>query len=392
MRRSLMTNKELTIIQNMLEKSEKIHIAPNNSDLNYFNIAGYPHYENVVSNILQFFFNTDKPHGFKDLWVKSLIECCKEKNALLYEPTTKQFVTNNVIREYETENSKRIDLVIESDEYVITIENKIYAKLDNPLQEYEDTINRDYGSYKDIKQKLYIVLSIHKQVRLKRGWINIQYTDFINQIKKNIEQYTSDVEEKWIIFANEFMDNLLSMCKEESSMDKELNAFLYDNNDEIKVFLDKYNKAMIEKDNYLSELDKEFDSDSNIGFKHGTYKVNTVSKNHFYSSVYINIPDDNTFSLETYIMNRPDTCDFCKLGKIYISLWHRSKHYVSAAIQEKLTDCGYNLEKACNTNCFSNWGNFLIVKTYNIGEISCHELASELKEISNLIKDTLNVT
>ena len=41
----------------------------------FFDVAGFPHYENVLSNILAFFFYTNEEHNLKDLWIKSLFEC-----------------------------------------------------------------------------------------------------------------------------------------------------------------------------------------------------------------------------------------------------------------------------------------------------------------------------
>jgi len=36
----------------------------------YLEICGQPHYENVCSNILSFFFDTKRNHKFKDLVLK----------------------------------------------------------------------------------------------------------------------------------------------------------------------------------------------------------------------------------------------------------------------------------------------------------------------------------
>ncbi len=41
----------------------------------FFDVSGFPHYENVISNILAFFFDVNEEHGLKDLWLKSLFEC-----------------------------------------------------------------------------------------------------------------------------------------------------------------------------------------------------------------------------------------------------------------------------------------------------------------------------
>ena len=40
-------------------------------ETNIFDITGYPHYENVASNILKFFFDTNEVHGYRDLWLRS---------------------------------------------------------------------------------------------------------------------------------------------------------------------------------------------------------------------------------------------------------------------------------------------------------------------------------
>jgi len=43
-----------------------------------FQISWYPHYENVASNILQFFFSPDEVHGVKELFLSSLFNLLGE--------------------------------------------------------------------------------------------------------------------------------------------------------------------------------------------------------------------------------------------------------------------------------------------------------------------------
>ena len=74
----------------------------------FFDVAGYPHYENVISNILAFFFNTREEHGLKDLWLKSLLDCYNYKakmNICLGE-------FEDIEREHSTEENKRLDIII----------------------------------------------------------------------------------------------------------------------------------------------------------------------------------------------------------------------------------------------------------------------------------------
>ena len=99
----------------------------------YMEIAGYPHYENVCSNVLGFFFDTTQIHDLGDLVIKSLLDCVNENLANKYDLTTK-----DIIREYYTDKGNRIDIVIVLDEAVIVIENKIFHHLNNELIDYQN--------------------------------------------------------------------------------------------------------------------------------------------------------------------------------------------------------------------------------------------------------------
>ncbi len=101
----------------------------------FMEISGYPHYENVCSNILQFFLNPTNEHELYDL---VLISLSKLAQIGLY---TEYYQGNiSVQREVETINGGRLDLLIITKNYVIGIENKVFHFLDNDLKDYEDTI------------------------------------------------------------------------------------------------------------------------------------------------------------------------------------------------------------------------------------------------------------
>jgi len=124
---------------NKLPKSEKI--LPT-----YLEISGQPHFENVCSNFLAYYFNTNESHGLKDLVLKSFIECFDEKLLDEYD-----IETINIERELYVDEQKRIDIVIECNDLVITIENKIYHILNNRLDLYEQSIKRKYLDKKEYK-------------------------------------------------------------------------------------------------------------------------------------------------------------------------------------------------------------------------------------------------
>ena len=95
-------------------------------ELTFLDIAGYPRYENVISNILLFLFN-DKIHSFGNLWIKSLLECYRNISGL--DMNLDIINVNYADREVSTKDNKRIDLVIETNKYLILIENKIDAAI-----------------------------------------------------------------------------------------------------------------------------------------------------------------------------------------------------------------------------------------------------------------------
>ena len=106
----------------------------------FMEISGYPHYENVCSNILAFYFNPKEEHKLNDIMLTALLDVAKEKNV---KADTNINASNiNVFREFTTENGNRIDIVMQSDEIVIGIENKIMAEVYNDLTDYANTLEK----------------------------------------------------------------------------------------------------------------------------------------------------------------------------------------------------------------------------------------------------------
>jgi hypothetical protein len=142
----------------------------------FLQIAGFPHYENVCSNILKFYFDpANKIHGLNDLLLKSLFQLI---------PGAAELSTNEHIevkREITT-TTGRIDLVINATTWVVAIENKVKHLLNNDLNEYSTFLNSKYPNKKIFK----IVLSIREEVPApKSGFINITYDKYIKSIEEN---------------------------------------------------------------------------------------------------------------------------------------------------------------------------------------------------------------
>jgi len=117
-------------------------------------ISGYPHYENVCSNILKFYLDPTNEHGLKDLVLNSLLHLIDKDFHFDLD-----FEQIEVYREHKTINDNRLDLVVLTDNYAIGIENKIFHHLHNDLTDYKNTVKSFcYNSRKPVC----IVLSLNK--------------------------------------------------------------------------------------------------------------------------------------------------------------------------------------------------------------------------------------
>lgn len=97
-------------------------------------VAGYPHYENVCSNLLAFYLDPNAEHEMGTLVLESLLDLAPDQT----QPVELNQIT--IEREYSTAKNQRIDLVLEGSSHVISIENKVYHWLANDLAHYAETV------------------------------------------------------------------------------------------------------------------------------------------------------------------------------------------------------------------------------------------------------------
>ncbi|MFR9543082.1 MAG: PD-(D/E)XK nuclease family protein, partial [Rikenellaceae bacterium] len=175
-----------------------------------FDVMKQPHLENVWSNIYAFFFNPEEDHGFGNLFLRTLVELIKEKQ---YGRDFTEMIDEyiDVKTEDSTEDSKRLDVALQSDNCAILIENKVYADLYNNLGVYW----RNYPQY-DENHKQGVVLSLYpKTISLEgRGkeldhdpkkWVNITHLELMERVNKNIPQLEPN---KYHLLCEEFYTNI----------------------------------------------------------------------------------------------------------------------------------------------------------------------------------------
>jgi len=201
--------------------------------LTFQEITQQPHYENVMSNIYAFFFDSKGEHGFEKLFIHSLFELLKEKKV------TTEFVATywNIEREVVTENKKRIDLKLTSTDQAIIIENKVYHCLNNNLKEYWDSIS-------DYKTKIGIVLSLYSIKKTgHKNFINITHIELMGKIKQNLGSFLTYSKDKYLVFLNDFIQNIYNLST--NTMEASDINFIIKNNNKIAQIIElneKYNE------------------------------------------------------------------------------------------------------------------------------------------------------
>jgi len=172
-------------------------------------VSGYPHYENVASNILAFYFNPSAEHGLKDLLISAFLRMVGRQDLSVSTQI-------NVHRESDA-GGGRIDLVIEGDEFLIAIENKIFHWLANDLEQYANA-TKDRAAGKEI---ICVVLGLKTvpATQLKRDFVSFTYDQFWRQVQALLGSYIQNANPKWVTYLMDFMQTTtnLSGCNMELS-------------------------------------------------------------------------------------------------------------------------------------------------------------------------------
>ncbi|MCT4582766.1 MAG: PD-(D/E)XK nuclease family protein [Flavobacteriales bacterium] len=185
---------------------------------NLIDIAGYPSWENVNSNLLAFYFDKEEEHGFGSLFIDSLLDLVDVELSPSFGQTEFQ-----VAREVRTRKGKRIDIVIsqyseeETQEeesksipsWALIIENKVNHSLNNDLS--------DYWSSTIAEERLGIVLSKYdsdfnekEQTKLqgkKIEYRHVSHRDLINKVQEKMHQCFLDSDDRHLLYLKEFIAN-----------------------------------------------------------------------------------------------------------------------------------------------------------------------------------------
>lgn len=220
-----MTEKQMEQLLFEFDRIPKVVYEPT-----YLDLCRYPRrrFEEICSRLLQFFFSPQNEHGFRDLLLKSLFETITTEKVTFNEDRV-------VVLSEDDADGKRLDLLIYSDSFVLGIENKINAKLYNPLAQYKNRIEQ-YKSDNIFK----IVLSLNEiksedelNLIVNNDFKNITYSQFFGNVKKNIGHYLAFASQKYAAYLMDFIQTIETMSME-NSMNENLSTIFFDNKSRIQ--------------------------------------------------------------------------------------------------------------------------------------------------------------
>jgi hypothetical protein len=151
----------------------------------FMEIGGYPHYENVCSNFLAFYFDPECPHGLGSLFLDAL------GGSVGSEGVEGGLGGNvSVEREVVTESGNRIDLLIKSDSHAVLIENKIFAAVSNPFEDYAAylrSLKNESGDAFPDENKIKILLTLYpSREGSEWGFVNVTHADFAGAVRPRL--------------------------------------------------------------------------------------------------------------------------------------------------------------------------------------------------------------
>jgi hypothetical protein len=215
-----------------------------NREPTFMEIAGYPHFENVCSNILAFYLQPINNHGFGTLFLEVLATLIDEEIVIDGQNV-------EVRREELTKKGNRIDLVIKSDNYIFGIENKIYAAPYNPFDDYAEHLELLSDGHK-VSKILLSLRSVQPSPQL-HGFYPISYEIFLQKVLANIGSCFMTAHEPHITFLRDFIQTLQNL-QEVTAMDLQRLEYFQKNQQHISTLLnevDGLRKDMRKKVNQL---------------------------------------------------------------------------------------------------------------------------------------------
>lgn len=189
---------DLDQAQQMLAQFKRLSF-PVAAKTTFLDIVGLRYQESISSKLLAFFLDSKAEHGLGDLCLQSLFE-------LAGQPQSSKINTIDLVQEQHCSNQDagaagRIDLLIETDDFVVAIENKINHVMNNPFALYRDHC---YAKYPD-HQKLLVILGLNPPDKLPEHFVFVSHYDLYRHIKQQLPAHLLRADHHYLTFLLDYI-------------------------------------------------------------------------------------------------------------------------------------------------------------------------------------------
>lgn len=190
-------------LKNLLDDENLNNIKDSVSGFNPFRVLKLEHYEIRHSNFLAWLLNPQESHGLDVVFLKKFLEKIneinKDKAAIIPIKTINK---DNITIKREWQN---IDILIEGDNFVCVIENKIYCRENGTqLQKYRTIIENEFSD----KTAFYIYLTLNEETPSDEDYKNITYSGSILPILEDIIIIIDSAKEQVKSFIKQYINIL----------------------------------------------------------------------------------------------------------------------------------------------------------------------------------------
>lgn len=196
----------------------------------FFDIGGFGHRENIISNFYAYYLDKEETHGLDDVFLTTLLKLINEK--AIFSTEWSDWEISREVTVDASGSVGKIDLWIEEldeERKVILIENKVYHHLNNDLKGYLNSVD-----ISDTKHKIGILLTVKPLNPNVKGFINITHSNWISAVKKEVNSRESKQNERQQFIFNDFCRNFNTHIKHSKAM-MERHLFYLQNRKKIKA-------------------------------------------------------------------------------------------------------------------------------------------------------------
>lgn len=213
--------------------------------------------ELVCSSILAFFLNPEESHGLGTLVLDALANAGNKYKTFEIGKIIGGNVsvecevsTGTVITDEPKDKRKKIDILIQSEDYVIVIENKtaVNPRIDNPFDVYaahQNKIAEENGIVEEKRKPKILLTATPSSAGSKEGFDNITHARLVQEIRSRLGRYVAEADTRCLTLFLDFLNTLDSLT-EGTRMDPKLIGFLATRDEDVHTLLDQVNNVRTE--------------------------------------------------------------------------------------------------------------------------------------------------